>query len=47
MVGGHSIKDDEIKLGFAITGLIDPAGYLWPEQGHLLQQLAVSKIPVA
>ncbi len=25
LIGGHSIKDDEIKLGFAITGLIDPA----------------------
>ena len=25
LVGGHSIKDDEIKLGFAITGTIDPA----------------------
>ena len=25
LVGGHSIKDDEIKLGFAITGSIDPA----------------------
>jgi selenide,water dikinase len=25
LLGGHSIKDDEIKLGFAITGLIDPA----------------------
>ncbi len=25
LVGGHSIKDDEIKLGFAITGLIEPA----------------------
>jgi len=25
LVGGHSIKDDEIKLGFAITGLIVPA----------------------
>jgi selenide, water dikinase len=24
LVGGHSIKDSEIKLGFAITGLIDP-----------------------
>ena len=23
LVGGHSIKDDEIKLGFAVTGLID------------------------
>jgi selenide,water dikinase len=25
LIGGHSIKDDEIKLGFAITGTIDPA----------------------
>jgi selenide,water dikinase len=25
LLGGHSLKDDEIKLGFAITGLIDPA----------------------
>ena len=24
LVGGHSVKDDEIKLGFAITGLINP-----------------------
>jgi len=25
LIGGHSIKDEEIKLGFAITGVIDPA----------------------
>jgi selenide,water dikinase len=25
LVGGHSLKDDEIKLGFAITGVIDVA----------------------
>ena len=25
LIGGHSVKDDEIKLGFAITGVIDPA----------------------
>ena len=24
LLGGHSIKDDQIKLGFAITGTIDP-----------------------
>jgi selenide,water dikinase len=24
LVGGHSIKDEEIKLGFAVTGVIDP-----------------------
>ena len=25
LIGGHSVKDEEIKLGFAITGLINPA----------------------
>jgi len=25
VVGGHSIKDKEIKAGFAVTGLVDPA----------------------
>ena len=25
ILGGHSIKDNEIKFGFAVTGLIDPA----------------------
>jgi selenide,water dikinase len=25
LVGGHSIKDSEIKLGFAVTGTIDPS----------------------
>jgi selenide,water dikinase len=24
LVGGHSINDEEIKLGFAVTGLVDP-----------------------
>ena len=24
LIGGHSVKDDEIKLGFAITGVINP-----------------------
>ena len=24
VIGGHSIKDNEIKLGFAVTGVIDP-----------------------
>ncbi|HUC85324.1 MAG TPA: selenide, water dikinase SelD [Candidatus Acidoferrales bacterium] len=25
LVGGHSVKDEEIKLGFSITGVIDPS----------------------
>jgi len=39
LVGGHSVKDDEIKLGFAITGLINPAvaaGLEKPKAGDAL-----------
>jgi selenide, water dikinase len=39
LVGGHSVKDDEIKLGFAITGLIHPtvaAGLEKPSAGDAL-----------
>src|SRR5208282_6262526 len=39
LVGGHSIKDDEIKLGFAITGLINPkvaAALETPRDGDVL-----------
>jgi selenide,water dikinase len=25
VIGGHSIKDDQIKAGFAVTGVVDPA----------------------
>jgi selenide,water dikinase len=39
LVGGHSVKDDEIKLGFAITGLINPkvaAALETPKAGDVL-----------
>jgi selenide,water dikinase len=39
LVGGHSVKDDEIKLGFAITGLINPkvaAALEIPKAGDVL-----------
>lgn len=39
LIGGHSIKDEEIKLGFAITGTIDPetaARLDTPQPGDLL-----------
>lgn len=39
LVGGHSIKDEEIKLGFAITGTIHPqtaAALEMPEAGDML-----------
>jgi selenide,water dikinase len=32
VVGGHSIRDDELKFGYAVTGLIDPA-HVWKNIG--------------
>ena len=43
LVGGHSIKDDEIKLGFAITGLIDPAIAASLETPHADDVLLLTK----
>ena len=43
LVGGHSIKDDEIKLGFAITGLIDPAIAAALETPHTGDALVLTK----
>lgn len=32
ILGGHSIAEDEIKFGYAVTGLIDPA-HVWTNAG--------------
>jgi selenide,water dikinase len=32
IVGGHSIRDDELKFGYAVTGLIDPKA-IWRNVG--------------
>jgi selenide,water dikinase len=32
VVGGHSIRDDDLKFGYAVTGLIDP-GKIWRNVG--------------
>jgi selenide, water dikinase len=32
VVGGHSIRDEELKFGYAVTGLIDP-GKIWRNVG--------------
>lgn len=32
VVGGHSIRDDDLKFGYAVTGLIDPAK-IWRNVG--------------
>jgi selenide,water dikinase len=43
LVGGHSIKDEEIKLGFAVTGVIDPAVAAALEQPRPGDQLVLTK----
>jgi len=43
LVGGHSIKDEEIKLGFAITGVIDPAAASSLEQARTGDVLVLTK----
>jgi selenide,water dikinase len=43
LIGGHSVKDDEIKLGFAITGLIDPAVATALEKPHAGDALVLTK----
>ena len=32
LLGGHSVRDDEIKFGYAVTGAIDPAR-VWTNAG--------------
>jgi selenide,water dikinase len=32
VVGGHSIRDDELKFGYAVTGVIDP-NWIWKNVG--------------
>ena len=34
VIGGHSIRDDDMKFGYAVTGLIDPAR-VWRNVGAL------------
>jgi selenide,water dikinase len=43
LVGGHSVKDNEIKLGFAITGLINPAVAAALEKPNLGDVLVLTK----
>src|SRR5579863_1416761 len=28
VIGGHSVRDEEMKFGYSVTGLVDPAGVL-------------------
>jgi selenide,water dikinase len=43
LVGGHSIRDPEIKFGYAVTGLVDPARMLTNAAGRPGQLLVLTK----
>lgn len=43
LLGGHSVRDPEIKFGYAITGLIDPARMLTNAGGRPGQVLVLTK----
>lgn len=43
LIGGHSIKDEEIKLGFAITGTIDPEKAVALETARVGDVLVLTK----
>ena len=43
LLGGHSIKDSEIKLGFAITGLVDTAKATELENATIGDMLVLTK----
>lgn len=43
LLGGHSIKDSEIKLGFAITGTIDPGKSVSLETARIGDILVLTK----
>lgn len=43
VLGGHSIKDNEIKFGFAVTGLIDPAHLITNDKARPGELLVLTK----
>jgi selenide,water dikinase len=43
LVGGHSVRDPELKFGYAVTGLVDPARMLTNAAGHAGQALVLTK----
>ena len=45
VVGGHSIRDDELKFGYAVTGLIHPDG-VWKNVGAQPGDLLIFTKPV-
>ena len=43
LLGGHSVRDPEIKFGYAVTGLVDPARMLTNAAGKPGQALVLTK----
>jgi selenide,water dikinase len=43
LLGGHSVRDPEIKFGYAITGLVDPAAMLTNAAGRPGEVLVLTK----
>jgi selenide,water dikinase len=43
VVGGHSVRDPEIKFGYAVTGLVDPERILTNAAGRAGQVLVLTK----
>ena len=43
LIGGHSVRDPELKFGYAVTGLVDPARMLTNASGQPGQALVLTK----
>jgi selenide,water dikinase len=43
LLGGHTVKDPEIKFGYAVTGLVDPRRMLTNAGGRVGQRLVLTK----
>ncbi len=43
LLGGHTVRDPEIKFGYAVTGLVDPERMLTNASGRAGEQLVLTK----
>ena len=43
LLGGHSVRDPELKFGYAVTGLVDPERLLTNAAGRAGQVLVLTK----
>jgi selenide,water dikinase len=43
VVGGHSVIDDEVKFGLAVTGRVDPRAMLTNDNAHAGERLVLTK----